>query len=144
MRFWAWFAVHTFNYPGDILPPDVNGLLAWSRLFRHHGTFGNYLSYVKLACEIKGVSVDVFQHPSLRRAKASIEKLRLFSPRTPTWVGMTLLQQLVYLVMDKPVLRELVMLFIASYAFLLRVPSEGIPMAAHNTPGRQRASEGRG
>jgi len=76
MRFWEWFAVHILNCPGDILPPRLDGLLAWSRLFRHHGTFGNYLSYVKLACEIKGVSVDVFQHPSLKRAKASIEKRR--------------------------------------------------------------------
>jgi len=58
----------------------------------------------------------------------------LFSPRIPTWVGMAVLQQLVYLVMDKLILRELVMLFIAASAFLLRVPSEGIPMAAHATP----------
>jgi len=74
MRFWAWFAVQILGCPGDILPADLDGLLAWPRLFRCHGTSGNYLLYVKLACEIKGVSVDVFQYPSLKRAKASIEK----------------------------------------------------------------------
>ena len=76
MRFWSWYAVHILGLPGDILPPDLDGLLAWSRLFRCHSTFGNYLSYVKLACEIKGVSVSVFQHPSLKRAKVAIEKRR--------------------------------------------------------------------
>ena len=76
MRFWAWFAVHVLGCYGDILPPDLDGLLAWSRLFRCHGTFGNYLSYVKPACEIKGVCVDAFAHPSLKRAKAAIEKRR--------------------------------------------------------------------
>ena len=76
MRFRGWFAVNILCCPGEILPPQLDGLLAWSRLFRCHGTFGNYVSYVKLACEIKGVSVDVFQHPSLKRAKASIEKRR--------------------------------------------------------------------
>ena len=134
MRFWRWFAVHILGYEGDVLPPRLDGLLAWSRLFRCHQTFGNYVSYVKLACEIKGDCVDVFGHPSLRRAKASIEKRRLFVPRTPTWVSLAVLQQLVTCVLVKPELRELAMLFVASYAFLLRLPSEGIPMAAHTAP----------
>ena len=134
MRFWRWFAVHILGYEGDVLPPRLDGLLAWSRLFRCHQTFGNYVSYVKLACEIKGDCVDVFGHPSLRRAKASIEKRRLFVPCTPTWVSLAVLQQLVTCVLVKPELRELVMLFVASYAFLLRLPSEGIPMAAHTAP----------
>ena len=56
----------------------------------------------------------------------------LFKTRTPTWVGMTLLQQLVAMAVERPVLRGMAMLFIAAYAFLLRVPSEGIPMAAHS------------
>ena len=134
MRFWRWFAVHILGYEGDVLPPRLDGLLAWSRLFRCHQTFGNYVSYVKLACEIKGACVDVFGHPSLRRAKTSIEKRRLFMPRTPTWVCLEVLQKLVTCVLVRPELRELVMLFIASYAFLLRLPSEGIPMAAHSAP----------
>ena len=50
----------------------------------------------------------------------------------PTWVCLETLQKLVTMVLEKPCLKELMMLFIASYVFLLRVPSEGIPMAAHS------------
>ena len=59
-----------------MLPPTVDGLLQWSALFRHPRTYSNYLSYVKLACEIRGLEVAVFQHPSLSRAKESIKKKR--------------------------------------------------------------------
>ena len=36
--------------------------------------------------------------------------------------------------MLKNELREMMLLFIASYAFLLRLPSEGLPMAALEMP----------
>ena len=45
-------------------------------MFRCHKTFGNYLSYVKLGCEMEGASIDVFAHASLKRAKVAIEKRR--------------------------------------------------------------------
>ena len=126
------------GHRGDVLPPTIDGLLQWSRLFRCHKTFGNYVPYVKLACELKGVSIEVFRHPSLKRAKAAIAKRRLLAPRIPTWVSLSILQRMVTLVIERPHLRELLMLFVASYAFLLRVPSEGLPMAAHSRPsGRQ-------
>jgi len=132
LRFWRWFAVFVLREQGNILPPKLEQLLVWSRMFRCHKTFGNYLSYVKLGCEMEGACVDVFAHPSLKRAKVAIEKRRMLAPRVPTWVRLETLQKLVTMVIEKPCLRDLVMLFIASYAFLLRVPSEGIPMAAHS------------
>ena len=124
MRFWEWYAINVLRLRGDVLPPHIDGLLSWSALFKNHKTFGNYVTYVKLACEIKGVSLSVFSHPSLRRAKEAIEKRRLVKPRKPTWIRLALLQHMVTALIEKPELRELMMLYLASYIFLLRLPSQ--------------------
>jgi len=79
-------------------------------------------------------SVAAFSHPSVKRAKIAIEKRCLYAPKVPTWIGLDRLQQLLTVVMLKNELREMMLLFIASYAFLLRLPSEGLPMAAHMMP----------
>jgi len=134
LRFWAFFAIRVLNLRGNLLPPTLEGLLAWSRLFRNKGTFCNYVSYVKLGCEVLGLSVDVFAHPSLARAKEAIKKRRLVMPRQQTWIGHDVLVRLLNLAADRPELDELAMIFLASYAFLLRVPSECLPMAAHEAP----------
>ena len=47
---------------------------------------------------------------------------------------MATLQSLVPMVIEKPQLRDIMMLYVAAYVFLLRVPSEGLPMAAHASP----------
>ena len=134
MRFWKWFAGNVLGWRGDVLPPTLDGLLQWSRLFRCHKTFGNYVAYVKLACEIVSAPVDVFSHPSVRRAKMAIEKRRLLAPRKPTWVRLAVLQRIMAAVDGRPELRQLSMVFLAAYVFLLRLPSEGLPMAAHAAP----------
>ena len=134
LRFWSFFAIRVLNQRGDLLPPSLEGLLAWSRLFRNKRTFSNYLSYVKLGCEIRNVPVDVFAHSSLKRAKMAILKRRLVAPRVPTWIGHQLLLQMVHLGIGRSELQDLLMVFVAAYAFLLRVPSECLPMAAHCAP----------
>ena len=134
LRFWAFFAIRVLNLRGDLLPPSLEGLLAWSRLFRSKGTFCNYVSYVKLGCEILNYPVGVFAHPSLKRAKEAILKRRLVEPRLQTWIGHELLVRLVRLGTSRSELHDLLMVFIAAYAFLLRVPSECLPMAAHSAP----------
>jgi len=126
--------VYVLGKRGKVLPPSIDGLLQWSRLFRHPGTFGNYVTYVKLACELEGEPVDVFIHPSLKRAKVAIAKRRLYAPRVPTWISMVTLQRLLAMARARPNLKELLMLFLASYVFLLRLPSEGLPLAAHSAP----------
>ena len=126
--------MHELGKLGKVLPPTIDGLLQWSRLFRHPGTFGNYVTYTKLACELEGEPVEVFLHPSLKRAKQAIEKRRLWAPREPTWIRMGTLERLLVLVFERPHLKELLFLFLASYVFLLRLPSEGLPMVAHSAP----------
>ena len=78
--------------------------------------------------------MTVVAHPSLARAKEAFVKRRLVAPRQQTWIGHDVLLQLVPNVIDRPELRELMMVFVAAYAFLLRVPSECLPMAAHSVP----------
>ena len=55
-------------------------------------------------------------------------------PRPQTWIGHDVLVRLLNLAAGRPELNELAMIFLASYAFLLRVPSECLPMAAHEAP----------
>ena len=134
IKFYAWFALNILQQKGNLLPPSIESLLAWSRLFRNAKTFGNYVSYVKLACELRGVALDVFSHPSLRRAKEAVRKRRLVAPRPPTWIGHDLVCRLLTLVLERPVLKELLMAFLTSYIFLLRVPSECLPPCDHAEP----------
>ena len=55
-------------------------------------------------------------------------------PRQQTWIGHDVLVFLLNLAAGRPELKELAMVFLASYVFLLRVPSECLPMAAHEAP----------
>ena len=135
MKHWKWFAVNVLKLTGNVLPPTLDGLLQWSRVFRHHKTFGNYCSYVKLACDLQGVPTEVFSRAALRRAKDAIKKRRLWLPRQPTWIKGDLVQMMLVQVLAKPELKDLVMLFLASYVFLLRLPSEGLPLAVRAAPG---------
>ena len=95
------FAVYVLGERGKVLPPTTDGLLQRSRLFHHDGTFGNYVTSVKLACELEGAPVEVFLHPSLRRAAQGIEKRRLWAPRVPTWIGMGTLDRLLAIVIER-------------------------------------------
>jgi hypothetical protein len=139
MRAWAAYHYGFLQRSWLTWPPQLDDLLSWSRLFRNPKTFGNYLSYVRLACELVKVSVAVFEHPSLKRAKRAIAKRRLSQPRKPMFVRLNMVRQMVLRGAEQPERRELLMLVLASYVFLLRVPSEALPMAAHAAaPGQER------
>ena len=137
MRAWVNFYLNCTEGCGLPFPPHIDDLLAWSTLFRNRKTFGNYCGYVKVGCEILGLTVEVFAHPSLKRAKSAIEKRKLTTIRTPQFVRLAMIQQMVTELPARPELRELVMLLLAAYIFLLRVPSEALPMSAkqgHEVP----------
>ena len=127
LRCWKLFCVGTrLVAPGQELPPTVTGLLAWSRQFRVKGTYCNYLSKLALACEIAGVSRCAFSHPSIARAKRTIGYIEA-TPRPKMAISLQLLENLVSLcVLEGDVLS--VLLCIISYAFMLRVPSEALPL----------------
>ena len=125
----AWYAFHNIclQRQGNPFPPAIDYLLAWSRTFRHATTFSNYVGYVKLATELVGAATEVFLHPSLKRAKAAIVKQGSFVKRDPHFIRLDLVRRLV----QKHALENLGMLWLAADVFLLRVPSEALPLVAH-------------
>ena len=71
----------------------------------------------------------VFNSPSLKRAKEAIKKRCLHVSRQPRFVRLGMLQAMVPLLLEQPEQREMIMLFLAAYTFLLRLPSEALCMA---------------
>ena len=129
LRCWVAFAQEMLGCTGNEFPPSVDGLLAWSCTFRNKGTFANYLNHVRFGCEILGVSTEVFSCRVVKRAGIAIDKRRQFVPRKRLFIVLALVRKLVKLAVDLGQEPE-AMLYLASYVFLLRVPSEGLPMVA--------------
>ena len=111
---------------GRELPPTLDGLVAWSCLFRRAGTFSNYLSHVRLGCELMDVSTVAISNPVVKRAKAAIEKRSAFGRREPRFIQRDVLEKIVEMAKGEGRVNE-AMLYIAAYNLLLRVPSKGIP-----------------
>ena len=127
VRCWKKFAINmNIVAPDEELPPSVTGLLSWSRIFRSKGTYANYMSKLALACEIGGVSRKSFAHPSVKRAKATVGSLE-GPPEPKLGIRMQLLETLVSATALEGDLLS-VLLYIVSYSFLLRVPSEALTM----------------
>ena len=126
LRCYMNFARAALGLTGNELPPTVEGLVAWSALFRCVDTFSNYLSHVRLGCELVGVSCGALDHPSVRRAKRSVLKKRAFVPRRPFFIRLALVQRL--LGSGRVEQRNAMMLFLTAYIFLLRLPSEALPI----------------
>ena len=127
VRCWSKFAT-TFNIVkrGQEFPPTVSGLLAWSRIFAVKTTYANYMYKLALACEMAGLSKDCFHHPSIIRAKRTISSLQ-GPAKEKRGIRLELLERLVGLAhSDNDKLS--VLLNLVSYCFLLRVPSEGLPL----------------
>ncbi len=85
-------------------PPKIDDLLAWSTLFRSPGTWANYCGYVRTGCllvkaptevrdALQALAEDggnrvpqVFRHPAVKRAKASIRNFGNFQERERLWI----------------------------------------------------------
>ena len=128
IRCYQRFAERVLGHDGDELPPNIDELLAWSTLFRCSKTFSNYLNYVRLGCELVHVATGVFDSPMLKRAKRSIDKKRKFVARGQFFLRLTDINDLLTLSNGISLWLPLAMLFLTSYVFLLRVPSEGLPI----------------
>lgn len=127
-------------------PPKLNLLLSWSSLFRSVGTFSNYLAYVRTACLVADVStevcstcklcilawslatVQVFNHPALRKAKESVKKAGNFQARPRLFVGRAMVEKIVEHCNATAGMQKIGLLFLTTYCFLLRLPSEALPI----------------
>ena len=122
------FAEEMLNMRGKELPPTVDGIMAWSTTFQCHRTFTNYLGHVKLACALCGVSSEACEDPLIRRAKMAIRKKLMFKKRPKMWIRHDVVELLLDLGSTCPGLyREASMLFLFTYVFMLRLPSEALP-----------------
>ena len=140
LRSWIAFATEILGVDrGRVLPPKLDGLLAWSRQFRRVGvcmtgrvglrrvrciscaaTFSNYLGHVRTGCLLVGVSDAVFDETAVKRAKSSIVKRAIWEPRPKRFVQMSILQRLVPLVIGDESLKTTLLWILTSYIFLLR------------------------
>jgi len=109
-------------------PPSIDRLLHWSRLFRCAETFGNYLSYLRTACYIVNAETRVFECPELQRAKASIRKAGVFSQRPKLWIQRDMVEKLMLCVEQDSKWLRVAYLFLITYVFLGRLPSETLPV----------------
>lgn len=107
-------------------PPRLDILLAWSRLFRSGGTFNNYVAHVQTATEVLGECVHVFRMPAIRRARQSVEKAGNFEQRGKMWIRRTRVEAILRWAADHHEFLDYARLFLFTYAFLLRLPSEGV------------------
>ena len=79
----------------------------------------------------------MFDNPALQKAKRSIEKSSGFQRREPRWIRRWMVERMLNLSCKEPERHNtggaavLGTLFLFSYVFLLRVPSEALPAQAH-------------
>ena len=127
LRCWGRFANLMLGFElGREMPPTAEGLTSWGRLFRSHGTFQNYLANLSFACDLAGLDSRAMSHPMVTRTKRGIKSLEgAERPRKFIRHGMVKM-------LDESAEREAqyceALLYIVAYAFLLRVPSEGLPL----------------
>ena len=53
LKCWGAFADGVLQANGNHIPPSTTGLLAFSNIFSNQGTFLNYLSAIRLACQVR-------------------------------------------------------------------------------------------
>ena len=143
-------------------PPKLDWLLAWASMFRCSGTFSNYLGYVKVGCLIERAGVEVFNHPAVRRAKDSVKKAGRFASREKLWIRRTRIEAMLRWAsrdlkssvaglpsssassarveaMKSQDDLHFALLFLVCYVFLLRMPSEALPMIVGDGSGQELA-----
>ena len=125
------FATNILKRKGSEFPPTTRDLVAWSAQFNVCGTYTNYLGYVKLACQILGVSTAVFSSDEVQRAKTAIAKRDEYRRRDPMFVRQTLLIRLVDVARGAKCTEGwiMAMLFVITYVSMLRLHLEALPIA---------------
>ena len=128
----CWFSCTDSFKQGEKLyfPPDVQMLQAWAQLFRHEGTFANYLGYVRTGCMLANADCAALDDPAVRRARGSIKKSQQFVPRERMWIRREVVEKLMLWCLTHTSFAKFAKLWLFTYAFLLRLPSEALPAVA--------------
>ena len=109
-------------------PPRLEWLQCWSMLFRNPKTFSNYLGYVKIGCLMAKADASVFAHPAIVQAKNSVAKEGGFQQRAKMWIRRKRVEEMMRWARSHSEWRDHTLLFLMTYVFLLRMPSEALPM----------------
>ena len=130
---WLRFAEVALGGRVNAFPPTLDAVLAWSTTHRCAGTFSNYLGHLRAACIVLGCVAPDVQDPAIKRAKVAIVKRMVFTSRPKMFIQRDIITNMVLAVNRGWESRNLAMLWLASYTFLLRVPSEALPMMKAGT-----------
>jgi len=76
------------------------------------------------------VCLQVFEHPALKRAKRSCKVSSNFVPREKMWIRQRTLEALVGWSARNREYNPFAALYLLAYAFMLRLPSEALPVVA--------------
>ena len=83
---------------------------------------------------------EVFLHPALKKAKAAIKKANLFTHREKRFVQLPQVEDMMAYALGHQECMPLAMLFLMTYTFLLRLPSEALPAKAGPCQGRDSST----
>ena len=106
----------------NVLPPSPSELALWATHFRNHKTFGNYKAQVLKACRLLRLDCNAFDSAEASGARAAVRKRQRDEPAPKPAIGHRLLVDMLSRVLDEATQG----LFVAAFAFALRVPSEGL------------------
>ena len=124
MRAWLLFAAQRLGRAGDELPPTPDELCLWALDFRSAGTFANYRAQVEKSCRLLGLDCSAFGSAEVVRAKKALLK-RCARPKVEP---PPILHPLLVKMLGAVAQPDTAALYILSFAFALRVPSEALPM----------------
>ena len=113
-------------------PPPLNEILVWSHSFACAGTFGNYLSSLRKACQVLDVAGPPPSDPCIRAAMAGVIKRRAHIPREKMFVCRDIVATIVLRSRQGLTDVNFAMLVLFAYTFLLRTPSEVWSVAQHH------------
>ena len=126
LRCYGAFAEQVLLKSAAQLPPTLQELVAFSAVFRNSGTFSNYVSALRLACQLANLPTDGMYGTILRRASANIDKQAISRPPKQ----FLLCQTVSKLSRDARAENRAMeaSLYLLAYCFLLRVRSEALPI----------------
>ena len=74
----------------------------------------------------------IIDDPLVKRAKRSIDKRRQFVPRKCLFLRLGMVKELVLGILSYPAWETAAMLFLTFYVFLIRLPSEALPIVVNS------------
>ena len=112
------------------LSPSIDMLMAWSNLFKCSRTFNNYVTLMRTAMQLIGLDTDGMHGALLKKAGNAIDKRLGYRPRKPMFIGFELVVKMVQQAAGSqhPLARQRAMCYLTCYTFLLRMPSECLPI----------------